>query len=121
MTTGARSPEELETLLEDTLMIGDGETLAGLFEDGAVLVWGNGLMARGVPEIVSVALDARHGFRAYVADPRRILQARDIALIVADQGINVMRRGHDGAWRYAIAVLSIETILEGPWHKRPDL
>ena len=114
MTTGARTPEELETLLEDTLMIGDGEALAGLFEDGAVLVAANGLMARGVPQIVSVALDSRHGMCSYVADPRQVMQARDIALVVAEQGINVMRRGHDGAWRYAIAVISTRTTGEEP-------
>ena len=38
MTGGARTPEDLETLLEDTFVLRDGEAIAELFEDGAVLV-----------------------------------------------------------------------------------
>jgi hypothetical protein len=34
------------------------------------------------------------------------LQARNTGLIVTYRGINVVRRGSDGAWRYAIALLS---------------
>ena len=45
--------------------------------------------------------------RTYLADPSHVLQARDTALVVAGRGINVMHRGDDGAWRYAIAVLSM--------------
>lgn len=110
LTAGARTPEELETLLEDVLMIGDREELAGLFEDGALLITSNGTAARGGTEIAGLALATWHGSRSYVADPQQVLQARDIALIVTDQGINVMRRGHDGAWRYVIALLSVTAI-----------
>jgi hypothetical protein len=42
---------------------------------------------------------------AYVADPLRVLQARESALVVALSGINGAHRGADGAWRYAIALL----------------
>ena len=41
-----------------------------------------------------------------IAAPRRVLQAREITLIVGDGAINVARRGSDGAWRYAIALLA---------------
>jgi hypothetical protein len=39
------------------------------------------------------------------------VQARDLALVVADRGINVARRGSDGAWRYAIAFLSLDDAI----------
>ena len=31
-----------------------------------------------------------------------------MALVLATQGTNVVRRGADGAWRYAISLLSID-------------
>ena len=34
--------------------------------------------------------------------------ARDTALVLADRAINVLRLERDGAWRYAIALLSLE-------------
>ncbi len=46
--------------------------------------------------------------RTYLADPRRVLQARDTALVVAARAINVLRRGDDGTWRYAITLLDID-------------
>jgi ketosteroid isomerase-like protein len=107
MRRGARTPEELETLFEDALVIRDREALAQLFEDGAVLVAAHGLHeARGRQEIARLAVTMWDRDHTYVADPRRVLQARDTALVVAEQGINVVRRGSDGAWRYTIALLS---------------
>jgi hypothetical protein len=107
MRPGARTPEELETLLEDAFVLRDGEALAELFEDAAVLVAGDGSReARGGSEIARLASDMWECNRTYLADPRRVLQARNTGLIVAERGINVMRRGRDGAWRYAIALLS---------------
>ncbi len=102
MKQGARTPEELETLLEDAFVIRDRDALAELFEDGAVLVADHGgREARGGDEIARWARD-----RTYLADPRRVLQARDTGLVLTRHGINVVRRGTDGAWRYAIALLS---------------
>jgi hypothetical protein len=40
------------------------------------------------------------GDRRYVAAPR------DLALIVAERALSVVRRGDDGTWRYVIAVVS---------------
>ena len=108
MVAGARTPEELETLLEDALVLRDGEALADLFEEGAVLVAGHGRPARGRGQIARLALATWAGDHTYVADPRRVVQARDLALVVAEQGINVVRRGHDSAWRYAIVLLSVD-------------
>jgi hypothetical protein len=108
MRPGACTPEELETLFEDAFVIRDREALAQLFEDGAVLVAGDGLHEARGEEIARFSTEMWERECTYVADPRRILQARDTALVVADRGINVARRGSDGAWRYAIVLLSLE-------------
>ena len=112
METGARTPEELETLLEDAFVIRDGEALIELFENGAVLVSSDVQEARGEEEIARLAAALWDRDHTYVADLHRILQARDTALVVADGGINVARRGRDGVWRYAIALLSLERLQE---------
>ena len=53
MSVGARTPEELETLLEDALLLRDGPALAELFESGAVLaVNDEPERGGGVPEAV---------------------------------------------------------------------
>jgi len=45
----------------------------------------------------------------YVARTRHVLQVRDTALVVADAGIHVLRRGGDGAWRATISLLDLES------------
>ncbi len=105
MRPGARTPEELETLFEDAFVIRDREALAELFEDCAMLV--DGLReARGGDQIARLAGDMWESDLTYLAEPARVLQARNTGLILAKRGINVVRRGSDGAWRYAIALLS---------------
>jgi hypothetical protein len=106
MNLGARTPEELETLLEDALVVRDRATLAALFEEGAVLVARDRQSAHGGDEIAGLALATWDGDRTYFADPWRVVQARGLALIVAEGAINVARRGDDGTWRYAISLLS---------------
>jgi ketosteroid isomerase-like protein len=109
MRPGARTPEELETLFEDAFVTRDREALAQLFEEGAVLVAGDEPQeARGGEEIARFATAMWERDRTYVADPQRVLQARDTALVVAERGINVVRRGSDGAWRYVLSLLSFE-------------
>lgn len=102
MMTGARTPEELETLLEDTLMLRDQQALAELFEDGAMLVVNDERSARGGEAIARLALVTWAGEHSYVANPQYVMQARDIALIVSERSINVVRRDNRGTWRYAI-------------------
>ena len=106
MVVGARTPEELETLLEDALVVRDRQMLVELFDEGAVFVAGQARPARGGEEIATVALATWSGDHAFVADPRRVMQARDIALIVVKGGVNVARRGRDGGWRYAVVLKS---------------
>jgi len=97
MTPGARTPEELEQLLEDALVVRDPAALSALFEDGAVL------LRSGAPG----ELWARD--LTYVAEPRRVVQARATALVVAEHGVSVARRNAGGTWRYAISLLAFDT------------
>jgi hypothetical protein len=114
MSPGASTPEELESLLEDALMTGDRDTLAKLFDSGAVLVGGfEATEARGAREIGRrTAAMCERGY-SYIAHTRRVLQSRDTALVIADRALNVTRRGRDGSWRYAISLLNIEDTNEG--------
>ena len=106
MDTGARTPEELETLLEDAFVLRDPQALAELFQPGAMVVVGGGLPeARGQQQIARIAAESWDLDRSYLADPRRVLQARDTALVLAGHAVNVARRGNDGFWRYAISLL----------------
>jgi hypothetical protein len=110
MGAGARTPEELETLLEDAFVLHDPQALAQLFDPGAILVAGGGLPeARGHRQIVRVATQLWDSDRRYLADPRRVLQARDTALVVSGRAINVARRTDNGSWRYAISLLDLDT------------
>lgn len=114
MTQGARTPEELDTLLEDAFVLCDLGALASLFEARALLVAG-GVKGevRGSEEIAQSASALWSRDFTYVADPRRVVQAHDLALILATQGTSVVRRGADGAWRYAISLLAIDQRTKG--------
>lgn len=106
MRVGARTPEELETLLEDAFVLRDQGSLVQLFEAGAVLVAGKvPHEARGREAIARVASGMWGIDRMYLADPRRVLQVGDTALVLAAHAINVVHRGDDGSWRYAISLL----------------
>lgn len=118
MSIGAHTPEELETLFEDTLMLRDNRALAELFEDGAVLVVGDERSARGGEAIARLALMTWAGGQTYVANPQYVMQARDIALIVCEWGINVVRRSSDGTWRYAIVRQSVDNGLMMEFERR---
>jgi hypothetical protein len=109
MRAGARTPEELEALLEDAFVLRDLAAAGELFDDGAVLMETEGVEARGTEAIghALAALWARD--RTYIAHPRHVLRARDTALLVAVAGIHVLRRGADGTWRAAISLLELHT------------
>jgi hypothetical protein len=109
MTSAARTPEELERLFEDAFVLRDQSAVVPLFEEGAVLasrrepheVRGAGAIARSASSLWERRF-------TYLGDPRRVLQARDVALVLAAQGVNVMRRSGDGSWRYAISLLDVD-------------
>jgi hypothetical protein len=107
MDVAARTPEELETLLEDAFVLRDPEALAQLFQTGALLLVDSLQEARGRLQIARVAAGLWDSERGYLAAPHRILQVRDTALVVAEHAINVVRRGEDGSWRYAISLLDL--------------
>jgi hypothetical protein len=88
----------------------DAAAVAAMFADGAVLALrAEADAARGAGEIGRLAAALWDADGTYVAAPRRVVQARDVALVLADGATNVMRRGSDGSWGYAIALLSIQT------------
>jgi ketosteroid isomerase-like protein len=107
MRAGAWTPEELEALLEDAFVTRDAEAVSWMFADGGVLVAEGPHEARG-EEAGRMARALWDREQTYVAEPRRVVQARDIALVVSDRAINVLRRKSDGTWRYAISLLSLD-------------
>jgi hypothetical protein len=112
MSPGARTPEELETLFEDVLVLKDTRAGADLFEVDAVLAARlDGREARG-SEIGLLLEDLQAHGLVYVAEPRRILRVADTALIVAERAISVARRA-GSRWRYSIALLDTDTTTKG--------
>ncbi|MBE2222929.1 MAG: hypothetical protein IAF02_15395 [Anaerolineae bacterium] len=101
MNSDAQTPEELEMLFEDSLLLRDPKSLMALFADGAVLDIDGEASARG-KDIVRLALATWDSDQTYVAAPQRVIQARDMALIVSKRGINVVRRNSSGIWQYVI-------------------
>ena len=108
MTAGARTPEELDTLIEDAFLQRDRAALDDLFDDGAVLVDGGGAPRTDAKRSAARSPSCGAAGRTYVARPQQVLQARDTALVVADAGIHVLRRGGDGAWRATISLLELD-------------
>ena len=108
MSYGAATPEDLETLLEDTLVLENPKALMQLFEEGALVAVGaDHREVRGAEEISRLAARIWNQENTYLADLGRVMQARDLALVVTSRGVNVARRGSDGSWRYVI--LLVET------------
>lgn len=107
MRDEAHTPEELELLLEDAFVTRDAEAVCEMFEEGAVLSADTEQQeARGREKIGRLAKALWEGDRTYVAEPQQVVQARSTALVLGGGGISVARRGGDGGWRYAIALLS---------------
>ena len=107
MTTAARTPEELDALLEDAFVLRDPSAPRALFDDGAVLGLAGGAEARGGAAIARAFARLWAEERTYVARTVRVMRARDTALVVADAAIHVAVRGRDGAWRSAISLLEL--------------
>lgn len=116
MGSGAVTPEELESLLEDGFVLGDRHALAGLFEADAVLYADPAAVeARGSEQIALAAGALCERGYSYLADSQRVLQAGNTALVVAPRAVNVMRRGADRRWRYAVAYLTAGNAAEGSY------
>ncbi len=106
MEPGARTPEELDALLEDAFVVRDRGAVASLFEREGLLVDDAAREARGAREIAGWASETWTRGLTYLGAERRVLQAGDTALVLTPQGIGVARRRDDRAWRYAIALLT---------------
>ena len=104
MGPGAQTPEELDALLEDAVVPRDARAVAELFEEGGLLAVGATATARGGVQIARSAA-AIWGGRPYVSEPRRVLQARDTALVVAARALHVARRSGGGPWRLAVSLV----------------
>lgn len=102
---GGQTPEELETLLEDAVLLGDIGAVAELFHPGGMLVIGGAPPVRGRGPIRAAAAALCLHHPGYLAEPRRVLQLRDVALLIGPDVINLARRGDDSTWRYEICVL----------------
>ena len=108
MRTGARTPEELDTLVEDAFVLRDGAQLRGLFDDGAVLAaTRDGPEARGAHAIGCIAAALWSRDCTYVGGAARVLEARGTALVIATSAIHVARRDRDGTWRLVISLLHV--------------
>ena len=105
MPAGARTPEELDALLEDAFVLRDASAARTLFGDDAVVGQAGGPDAHGGEAIGRALTTLWAGDRTYVSRTLRVLRARDTALVVADAGIHVVLRGPDGTWRAAISLL----------------
>ena len=118
MAGGATTPEELDALFEDAFVLGDALAVCELFEQGGVLAAVGTAAARGTDAIARAAARHRAGGHTYVSEPRRVLQARAIALVIGTGGVQVAHRGADGAWRLAIALLDATTTTRGGPHEQ---
>jgi hypothetical protein len=113
VVAAARTPEELETLLEDAFVMRDRTEFGALYDEGAVLVARTGgPEARGGAAIGHAVAALWADDFTYVGDPRRVLRARDVALVVGNDGVHVLRRATDGGWRVAISLLSVDRSIE---------
>ena len=94
----ASSPEELETLLEDAVLLGDQAAVLSLFEAGAVLITGSRVTGpeQALTELTSLG---------YVAATRTVTGRREVAVIVGDHAVNVSCRSPDGSWRLVAAIM----------------
>jgi hypothetical protein len=104
-SAGAVTPEELETMFEDAFVVRDPDAVTRLFEDGGLLATDSETRSGDAIGPFAAALWEREV--TFLADPRRVLQAHDTALVVSQRSVSVLRRSGDGRWRYAISLLDV--------------
>lgn len=98
----ASSPEDLETLLEDAVLLGDHAAVADLFDAEAVLIAGPVTIG---PKQALAELTKR----GYVATIRTVVVRRDSAVVIGDDAVNVSVRSPDGAWRLVATIMRPRT------------
>ncbi len=111
---------ELEDLFQDAFAARDAAAVAGLCEDGAVLVAPNGDELRGNRAIARLAQEFWKDDLAYVSEVTRVADAGEVAVVVFrwstskpdgtvvnhGTGVDVVRRQTDGTWKYLIGLPS---------------
>lgn len=106
------TPEELETLLEDAVLLQDGAAMAELFEPDALLVL-DAQSFTGREQIAGVVRQLARDACGYVGQPRQLYQARDVAMLLGAGVTSVAKRGRDGEWRFVITRLVTATENSG--------
>lgn len=105
MTRGAQSPEELDSLLEDAILLGDADAIAALFtHHGAFAASGMAPVCRGSEMIDVLSSWTEHG-HGYIGGSAHVVRSRRTALVIGESAINVVRRGRNGMWRFAICLV----------------
>jgi hypothetical protein len=112
MRTGAQTPEELEMLLEDALLLGDQTAVATLFARESVLAGSATGPVRGRVESARRALSLWDAEHPYLADPQQVVVSRDLGLVISECGTNVVRRNRSGLWQFAIVALTVPRASE---------
>ncbi len=118
-TPAGGTPEELESLMEDAVVLRDAAALSGLFEPGGVLVAGAVCELRGRGAIAKAVETTTALGGGYLAHPRRLYQSGDLVLLLGNGVINVARRGADRTWRFAISLIDPELRAPNSFAKRP--
>lgn len=96
----AESPEELEILLEDALVLQDDAAVAALFEKGGVLVERSGCV-RGRNQVAHLLAKQQ-----YLAAPCSVTVVNNIAIVVGPHTVNVSCRDPGGGWRLVAAIVT---------------
>lgn len=96
-------------MLEDAFVVRDPAASHSLFHEAAVVADSNGMHARGRDEIGRALAERWERESTYLALPGRVLQSRNIALLVSPAAIHVLRRSRAGVWRAAISLLLADT------------
>jgi hypothetical protein len=118
MGPGARTPDELDTLFEDAVVLRDRDAITELFEPRAVLrAEGTTRSVRGAVRIAGFVTAMWRQERTYLSGPHEVLQADDTALVVGGSGTSVARRGTDGRWRFVISKVLFDTAHDPPTRK----
>ena len=92
-------------MFEDAFVVRDPDAVTRLFEDGGLLATESETRSgEGIGPFAAALWEREVSF---LADPRRVLQAHDTALVVSERSVSVLRRAGDGRWRYAISLLDV--------------
>jgi len=96
----AQSPEELEILLEDALVLHDDAAVAALFEESGVLVERSGCV-RGRNQVAYLLAQ-----QDYLAAPCSVTVVSNVAIVVGPQTVNISCRDPREGWRLVATIIT---------------